>query len=134
MDFNTNEIIVKIYSNFKTDCKPFTKFFNSGELWDLCIKTVEDTELLNNMIFCNDIMEIPPVQVFLKSNPQIEEIKKGFDKKAVSAFWEYVFMNTLDYKLKQENNKIKLKGIKTATRYYNEVHDTKVITLVEDAQ
>ncbi len=127
MEINKDDVIEKIYNNFTTEYKSFSKFANSGELWDLCIKTVENTDLLNHIVFCNDIMEIPPVKVFLKANPEIDKISKGFDKKCIGAFWAFVFKNTLNYTQQQENVIIKTKGIKTATRYYKESHDVKII-------
>ncbi len=127
MEINNNDIIQKIYNDFSTEYKLFSKFVNSGDLWNLCIKTAENTTLLNHIVFCNDVIEIPPVKVFLKSNPEIDKISKGFDKKCVCAFWAFVFKNTLNYTLEQENVIIKTKGIKTATRYYKESHDVKIV-------
>ncbi len=131
MDINKEEIIEKIYTDFPSTYKPFAKFVNSGELWDLCVQTASDAELLNHMIFCNDIMEIPPVKVFLQANTNIVKIEKGFDKKAIGAFWAFIFKETLNYQLQQENMPIKYKGIKKATRYYNEARGTKVVDNTE---
>ena len=54
MQIRTKEIEKKIYQEFHLKYKAFSEFPDTGELWDLCIESVRDPALMNNIIFCND--------------------------------------------------------------------------------
>lgn len=43
----------------------FAGFVDSGNLWNLCEETLNDEELMDHIRFCNDVMKIPPIKVFL---------------------------------------------------------------------
>ena len=48
------DIVSKINDDFGNKYKPFSKFKDSGEIWDECMKAVNDPKLMNHIIFCND--------------------------------------------------------------------------------
>ena len=86
MIFKSTDIINKINSDFSNTYKPFSNFPNSGLLWNECINTILNPKLMNNIIFCNDILQIPPVKVFLMANKNISDNLSDDDKKAIGAF------------------------------------------------
>ena len=52
------DIVSKINDDFGNKYKPFSKFKDSGQIWDECIKAVNDPKLMNHIIFCNDVNNI----------------------------------------------------------------------------
>jgi hypothetical protein len=68
MKLSSTDIINKVNAEFSSVYKPFSNFPNSGLIWDECINTIKNAKLVNNIIFCNDVLQIPPVKVFLMAN------------------------------------------------------------------
>ena len=93
---STNLIKTELVNNFSSMYKPFTNFQNNNPIWDSCMNTAMDSELLNNIIFCNDTLQIPPVKVFLALNPNIASNIDDFQKKGIGAFWGFVFKSIFD--------------------------------------
>ncbi|MEG1254909.1 hypothetical protein [Clostridium sp.] len=117
MEVTTQDILEKIDKEFTIKYKPFSKFKNSGQLWDMCINLVKNPDLLNKLIFANDILNIPPVEVFVSINNTISEIT-DYDKKALGAFWGFVFKFVFEYR-NQRSKCITTKAIRTATYFYD---------------
>lgn len=118
MKISSNEIIKKINEEFANTYKAHSCFINSGVLWDKCIETIKDEELLNHIIFCNDVLKIPPVKVFLLTCDEDFSNLTDFDKTCLGAFWGFVFKFALGYD-NQKSTSILTKGIKTATYFYD---------------
>lgn len=113
------DIVSKINDDFGNKYKPFSKFKDSGEIWDECMKAVNDPKLMNHIIFCNDVLKIPPVKVFLAANETLTGGFSVYDKKCIGAFWGFVFKFVFMYQSQKDSNPINLKGIKTATYFYD---------------
>jgi len=119
MVISPSSIISRINADFAGIYKPFSNFPGSGLLWVECLNTINDVKLMNHIIFCNDVMRIPPVKVFLMSNNNLNQEFSDFEKKAMGAFWGFVFKFVFGYKLQKENVPINTKGVKKATYFYN---------------
>ena len=105
----TCDIVQKITDRFADTYPHFKEFQQSPEYrayWDKCIESVANRDLLNNIIFCNDIFSIPPVKTFLTYYRDDFILLTGnkqarldtYVKRAIGAFWGMVFKFVLDYK------------------------------------
>lgn len=121
-------IVDKINKDFGNHYKPFSNFKNSGVIWDECIKAVNDLELMNHIIFCNDVLEIPPVKTFLAANTTLTGPFSDIEKKSIGAFWGFIFKFVFNYKSQKDSVPVNLKSIKTATYYYDIDMPVKVIS------
>lgn len=119
MKIYSEEIINNINKNFGKSYKPFAKFVDSGEIWDACIRVVSDEELMEKIIFCNDALQIPPVKSFMNVATEIQIELSDYDKKAIGAFWGFVFKNILNYK-DQKSISVRINTIKSATYFFND--------------
>ena len=119
MEITANEIKKQVYESFSKRYKAFGDFVDSGELWDLCMAAVEDAALLNSMLFCNDVHQIPPANTFLKvQQMQIGRDLTELEKRSVGAFWGFVFKFVFGYR----NQKIvaaRVNTVKTATYFFD---------------
>lgn len=127
MDIKTSNIKSKVDSDFTKIYRPQSNFPNSGALWDECINAIKNPVLMNNIIFCNDAMKIPPVKTFLMSSINIEGGLSNEEKKSIGAFWGFIFKNILGYKSQKENKPINTKGIKHATYFYDKREAVNII-------
>lgn len=119
LQVSTKEIIESINAGFMESYKPFSTYQKEeNELWDRCIKMVGDYDLVNKVIFCNDVLEIPPAKIFIALNNDILDTLTAYDKKFIGAFWGYVFKCIFYYK-GQKQVGINSKHVKTATYYSN---------------
>lgn len=124
------------YYNFKE----FASDAKYRALWDMCMNTLKDYDYLTNIIFCNDIYQMPPVKVFVDINRKnIEKLMtddkehiffdnyrmKTYIKQSLGAFWGMVFRYALDYGYRKTVTVVKEKyyGIQTASRFYKESED-----------
>lgn len=134
---NTKEIIKIVEKDFSTNYYNFKEFMldeKYRELWDMCVKTVENRDFLINIIFCNDVYQIPPTRVFVDINrTALDELRerdtenvffengclKAFIKQSIGAFWGMVFRFALGYEDKRTVSVVKEKnyGIQTASRF-----------------
>lgn len=108
----TQEIMQTVSDNFSERYKPFKEFQTAEEYrgyWNLCVRAVEDRELLGHIIFCNDLFHIPPVKTFLlyyreelvKLTGRRDAMLEPFVKKAIGAFWGMVFKFGLGYQAQE---------------------------------
>lgn len=118
MQITTEQIVEKIYNGFVSKYKAFGKFVDSGEYWNMCIDAVLDKTLLEHIIFCNDVLNNPPVHTFLRT--KIDELKdkqlSEFEKRAVGAFWGYVFKFVFEYQY-QKSVTAKVNSVRTASYF-----------------
>lgn len=119
MQITTEEIVEKIYEGFSSKYKAFGKFIDSGEYWDMCLDAVRDKELMGHIIFCNDILNIPPTHTFLRFNEEKLKDKQldEFEKRSVGAFWGYVFKFVFDYQF-QKSVTAKVNSVRTASYFF----------------
>lgn len=112
MQFTTKQIEEKLYEGFSSKYKAFGGFIDS-EYWQCCLAAVKDETLLGHIIFCNDVLRIPPTHTFLRARPIAEELSE-FDKRAIGAFWGYVFRFVFGYNFR-ENVTARVNSVRTAT-------------------
>lgn len=126
------EIMTK---EFSVKYKNFKEFQNDGkyqDLWRLCMSTMESTEYMNIILFCNNVYQLPPVKVFLDlRREEIENLlnntnyfedgeMKTFVKQSIGAFWGMVFRFLLLYPERKSVSVVKDKywGVQTASRFF----------------
>ncbi|MGL5258209.1 MAG: hypothetical protein ACRC76_14370 [Proteocatella sp.] len=126
MKISSSSIISKINSDFTSVYRPQSNFPGSGALWNECINTINDTKLMNHIIFCNDVMKIPPVKTFLMSNNAIVSLLSNEEKKAIGAFWGFVFKFVFGYTQQKDNVPINTKSVKKAAYFYDPVEHIEV--------
>ena len=112
MRFTAKQIEEKLYGGFSSKYKAFGGFIDS-EYWKQCLAAVKDETLLGHIIFCNDVLRIPPTHTFLRARPIAEELSE-FDKRAIGAFWGYVFRFVFGYNFR-ENVTARVNSVRTAT-------------------
>lgn len=118
MKISTASIISKINLDFTSVYRPQSNFPQSGLLWNECINTIKDVKIMNHIIFCNDVMKIPPVRTFLMSNNVVIPPFSNEEKKAIGAFWGFVFKFVFGYKQQKDNVPINTKDVKKAAYFY----------------
>jgi hypothetical protein len=127
---NTSDIVRQVTDGFANTYSHFKEFQQSSEYrayWDKCIECISDRDLLNNIIFCNDVFAIPPVKTFLTyyrddfilltGNKQAQ--LDTFVKRSIGAFWGMVFKFVLGY-TEQKSASISMNEyfmVKTASVY-----------------
>lgn len=107
------EITAELVAHF-TDShhyKPFVSFQKKEAYrpyWDLCLKAVQDRDLLSHIIFCNDLLRVPPVKVHLlyyeaafTALVGADNKMENFVKKSIGAFWGMVFKFILGYQAQE---------------------------------
>ena len=104
--------------------------------WNKCMEAVKDRELFSHIIFCNDLLHIPPVKTFLlyyeqdliRITGREDAALEPFVKKSIGAFWGMVFKFVLGYR-DQESVSISLNQrffVRTATCFQNPVQSVKL--------
>ena len=88
-------------------------------MWNECINAIKDTKLMNYIVFCNDVMKIPPVKTFLMANNNVVYPFSNEEKKAIGAFWGFVFKFVFGYTQQKDNVPINTKGVKKAACFYD---------------
>ena len=118
--FSTAEIAQRIAAEFIQKYKAFSNFPQSGKVWDECLAAVQDAKLMNNLIFCNDVLQIPPVKVFLLANATIGGQLTDEEKKSIGAFWGFVFKFVFRYKnQKSVSVRVANNNLKSATYFFD---------------
>ncbi len=98
LTFTSQEIIDSVNKGFATVYRPFAKFKQDcPAVWEQCIRMIEDTQLLQTIIFCNDNFQIPPVDTQFAATKEWNYQLTDFEKKAIGGFWGYVFKNIFQY-------------------------------------
>ena len=132
MTDHLENIPAQVELHFSDNYRHFKEFQLSPEYrpyWDKCMEAVKDRELLSHIIFCNDLLHIPPVKTFLlyyegdfvSITGREDAALDTFVKKAIGAFWGMVFKFALGYR-DQESVSISLNQkffVRTATYFKN---------------
>lgn len=127
MQITADSIKKAIHEDFSKKYKAFGDFIDSGEIWDLCIGALDDTKLINNIIFCNDVHNIPPVNTFLKARGATEMRDLAeLEKRSIGAFWGFVFKFVFGYR-HQKSVAARVNTVKTATYFYDVADKVEVI-------
>ena len=127
MKIRTDEIKTAIYKDFSRIYKAFGDFIDSGEIWDLCMSAIDDITLMNNIIFCNDIHQIPPVNTFLKAcgASNMRDLTE-LEKRSIGALWGYIFKYIFGYR-NQKSVAARVNTVKTATYFFDSAERIEVI-------
>ena len=128
MQISTARIQEEIRANFSRIYKAFGDFIDSGEIWDLCMVAVQDATLMNHIIFCNDIHQIPPVNTFLKAKGanEMRDLTE-LEKRSIGALWGFVFKYVFGYR-NQKSVAARVNTVKTATYFYDVAEEIEVIS------
>ena len=132
MAFSVCMIAEQVEARFSDCYRHFKEFQESPDYrpyWDKCMEAVRNRELLSHIIFCNDLLRIPPVKTFLlyyaqdfiRMTGREDAALEPFVKKAIGAFWGMVFKFVLGYR-NQESVSISLNQrffVRTATCFKN---------------
>lgn len=117
------QIVDEIHKDFK---KTYMGVRTSGEIWDECMKAVNNPKLMNDIIYNNDDSGIPPVETFLASNTTLIGGFSDYEKRCIGAFWGFVFKFVFKCRTQIKNTPINIKGIDTASLYKDPVDDITV--------
>ena len=119
MTLTSDKIETALRDNFSKIYKAFGDFVDSGEIWELCMGAVHDVTLMNHIIFCNDIHNIPPVNTFLKAKgaAKMRDLSE-LEKRSIGAFWGFVFKYVLGYR-NQKSVAARVNTVKTATYFFD---------------
>lgn len=129
---NTEYIINKINNEFTDVYRASSKFKDSGELWNECINTIKNPDRMNKIIFCNDVLQIPPTKVFLETINNLNLNLTNQEKQYIGSFWGFVFKNIFGYRNQKEGVTINIKGVKKATYFYDKEKSIKVIDIEKE--
>ena len=126
--FSTAEITQRIEEGFTQKYKAFSNFPQSGKVWDECLAAVQDAKLMNNLVFCNDVLQIPPVKVFLLANTNLGGQFTDDEKKSIGAFWGFVFKFVFGYKnQKSVSVRVADNNLKSATYFFDCPQEIEVV-------
>lgn len=95
MQITTAQIEERLSRGFSSKYKAFGAFVDSA-LWQHCLSALRDETLLSHIIFCNDVLRLPPAHVFLRARPIPGKLSE-FEKRSVGAFWGFVFKFIFGY-------------------------------------
>ena len=115
------DIISEINNNFARTYKNASKFVESGELWDFCVKTIKNPVHMSNIVFAND-MGVPPVKSLITIYEREENPTENFtavQSQYMGALMGFVFKYVLNYQSQKERCAVNQLGVKTATRFEN---------------
>lgn len=117
MKKSTKEIVDRVNADFATIYKPFTNFPTDRKVWTECMAAASNPKLMNNVIFCNDILQIPPVKVFLLTTSELNFELSDYQKKGIGAFWGFIFKVVFGYE-SQKSVSVRVRDVKSATFFY----------------
>ena len=124
LQISVKEIETELYAGFSGRYKAFGGFIDT-EYWNACMAAVQDATLLSHIIFCNDIMNIPPTHTFLRARP-IETPLEEYDKRAIGAFWGYVFKFVFGY-THQKSVTARVNTVRTASYFSDPLGSVEII-------
>ncbi|MDR1613039.1 MAG: hypothetical protein LBT97_09690 [Planctomycetota bacterium] len=124
MKFSTITIEKSLNSGFRSKYKAFVGFVDS-EYWNRCMFAVRDKSLLERIVFCNDVMEIPPAHTFLRAKPISADLQ-DFDKRGIGAFWGYVFKFVFGYR-NQKSVTARVNTVRTATYFFDIAEAVEIV-------
>ena len=122
------EFVNDNFLNLYIQYRGFKEKVEYKKYWDLCIKAINDEKFLEGVIFCNDVLNIPPVKVFLKHyKKELIGITRNthallplYINRGFGAFWATIFRFALGY---QHQEAIRINeslyfNVRTASYYY----------------
>lgn len=107
-------------ADFPNKYKRFAGFIDSGDLWDRFSAVIHDVELMRNIKFCNDVLLIPPVKVFILAQQTALHDLENTEKQTLGAAFGYIFKFIFGY-TGQEKVSCVVNTVKSASRFSNPV-------------
>ncbi len=118
----TTNYLVSDLGRFPQVYRRFSSYVGT-ELWDILSHVVATKDLISPVVFCNDVLEIPPALVFINLSEKgylsngLGELQ-DFDKRFIGAFWGFVFKELLGYN-GQKQVRTGHKVIRNATYFFD---------------
>ena len=125
------DVVTQVRNDFANRYVHFRAFQfdpENQEFWNICIDSLTDKELLKNIIFCNDVLKIPPIKTFLtfyrddfiRLTGNDQAILSRVLKQSIGAFWGMVFKFVFGYRNQRSGVSVAMTDyflIRTATVY-----------------
>ena len=124
MKLSTTAIEKSLNNGFRSKYKAFVDVVDS-EYWNHCMSAVRDKTLLEHIVFCNDVLEIPPAHTFLRAKPIVGDLQ-DFAKRAIGAFWGYVFKFVFGYR-NQKSVTARVNTVRTATYFFDRAEAVEIV-------
>lgn len=124
MSIPTQGLEQQFRQDFAKKYRRFSGFMDSGPLWEEFCEVLRNRALLSHVIFCNDVMQIPPVRTHLMISRYCGGAAAGRElgvreKQELGAAYGFLFKEILRYP-RQESVSCVINTLKTATRYDRE--------------
>ena len=86
---------------FNKKYKGTRKFSESSKYYQLFLRSLHDEKLYEHIVFCNDVLQIPPIYVFVKYYAdECAGVMSDSDKRGLGACFGYLFQFTEYYAYK----------------------------------
>lgn len=133
MNVKKSDLELLVRQDFSKKYRRFAGFIDSGDIWDEFCVFLRDWKLLGHIIFCNDVMLIPPVRTHLmiskyRCGAAASRDLSSREKQELGAAYGFLFKEILQYP-RQESVSCVINTVKTATRY--ERDEKELFELVE---
>lgn len=98
MRIDTNSFL-KRQSDFLSKYKGKTSFVNESKYYKYFVESLDDKKLYEHIFFCNDVLHLPPIYVFVKFYKDFftEEMTAN-EKRGLGACFGFLFQVMLGYK------------------------------------
>lgn len=98
MRIDTNSFLER-QSDFLSKYKGKTSFVNESKYYKYFVESLDDKKLYNHIFFCNDVLHLPPIYVFVKFYKDFftEEMTAN-EKRGLGACFGFLFQVMLGYK------------------------------------
>ena len=87
---------------FNMKYKGTRKFCETSEYYPLFLSSLQDEKLYEHIVFCNDVLNLPPIIVFVKYySERFDRIMTDNEKRGLGACFGYLFQHSgaFDYRL-----------------------------------
>lgn len=128
MEIKTSKIVELLNTDFPKKYKTFSSIVENGVLWDNLIVVIKNADLMDKIIFANDVLLMPPAQSYLLINNNLSNDLTERERQAIGAVWAFIFKEVFGYKeQKSMPCYMNIIGINSATRYFKNLEEIKVI-------
>ena len=84
--------------DFLRTYKGKTGFVNESIYYNYFRESLNDEKLLEHIVFCNDVLQLPPIYIFVKYHKQkFTEKMTANEKRGLGACFGYLFKEILKY-------------------------------------
>lgn len=95
----TANFFLTMQEDFLSRYKGKTSFVCESKYYKYFVKSLDDTRLYEHIIFCNDVLHLPPIYVFIQYHKDLftEEMTTS-EKRGLGACFGYLFQVLYGYK------------------------------------